>query len=94
MDKCKNDNDKRAREIEDYMIAEAQKIGVVKIQKIRKYKNPNRWNKQLTPWFTEQCQETRSKFKYMKKKYGRNHTDTQDAYAHFKKSCKRAKAAY
>jgi hypothetical protein len=73
MDKYKNDNDKRAREIENYMITEAQKIGVVKIQKIRRYKNPNRWNKQLTPWFTEKCQETRSRYKCMKKRYGRTH---------------------
>ena len=36
-----------------HAIAEAQKIGIVKIQRLKKYKNPNRWNKQLTPWFTE-----------------------------------------
>jgi hypothetical protein len=31
MDKYQNDNDERAREIEDFMIMEAKKIGVVKI---------------------------------------------------------------
>jgi hypothetical protein len=60
MDKYMDDNDKRAKEIESFMIAEGEKIGVVKISITRKYKNPNRWNKQLTPWFTETCQETRS----------------------------------
>ena len=43
----------RASEIEDFRIVEAQKLGVVKIQRVKKYKNPNRWNKQLTPWFNE-----------------------------------------
>jgi hypothetical protein len=59
MDKYVDDNDRRAREIESFMIAEGEKIGVVKITTARKFKNPNRWNKQLTPWFTETCQETR-----------------------------------
>ena len=53
MDRNKNDNETRSREIEDFMIVEAQKLGVVKIQRVKKYKNPNRWNKQLTPWFNE-----------------------------------------
>jgi hypothetical protein len=94
MDRNENDNDARARAIEDFMIAEAQKLGIVKIQRAKRYKNPNRWNKQLTPWFTEQCQETRCKYKEMKRKYGRNHESTQDAYVRFKKSCRKAKATF
>jgi hypothetical protein len=45
MKKHNKDNDKRAESIEEFMIAEAQKAGVVKISKIRRYKNPNRLEK-------------------------------------------------
>jgi hypothetical protein len=35
------------------MIGEAEQAEVIKISKRRNFKNPNRWEKQLAPWFTE-----------------------------------------
>jgi hypothetical protein len=58
------------------MIEEAQKAGVIKISTLRKYKNPNRWEKQLAPWFSEECKERRSEYKDAKKRYGRTHKQT------------------
>jgi hypothetical protein len=40
-----DDNDERAKAIEEFMITEARNIVVVKITNVRTYKNPNRWNK-------------------------------------------------
>jgi hypothetical protein len=45
MDKYSADNEERAGKIEEFMITEAQKAGVIKSSKIRSYKNPNRWDK-------------------------------------------------
>ena len=41
----KEDNDKQAAGIEKFFIEEAQKIGVVKVSKARRYKNQNRYEK-------------------------------------------------
>jgi hypothetical protein len=49
------DNETRAARIEDFFIEEAIKAGVVKVSKVRRYKNPNRLEKQLAPWFTDKC---------------------------------------
>jgi hypothetical protein len=73
MEEHADDNEKRAASIEAYMIEEAEKAGVVKTITKRKFKNPNRWEKQLAPWFSEECKETRNTYKKTKKQYGRQH---------------------
>jgi hypothetical protein len=45
MTKHAADNEKRANCIEEFFIDEAQKVGVIKISKKRKFKNPNRYEK-------------------------------------------------
>ena len=55
MTEYKDDNDKRAAAIETFLIDKAQKAGVIKETKRRVYKNPNRWEKILAPWFNEDC---------------------------------------
>jgi hypothetical protein len=55
MEEHNQDNDRRAIAIEEFMISEAEKAGVIKISNKRNYKNPNRWEKQLAPWFTTEC---------------------------------------
>jgi hypothetical protein len=45
MKKHKEDNDKRTEQVEEFIISEAQKTGVIKLSKIRKYKNPNKYEK-------------------------------------------------
>lgn len=60
MEEYDMENDERAMKIEEYMMAEAKKIGVVKMGTVRGYKNPNRWEKQLAPWFSEECRDKRN----------------------------------
>jgi hypothetical protein len=45
METNETDNEKRAACIETFFIEEAQKAGVIKISKARKFKNPNRYEK-------------------------------------------------
>jgi hypothetical protein len=52
MEEYKDHNDKRAKNIEEFMLEEAQKAGVVKTTNKRQFKNPNKWEKQLAPWFS------------------------------------------
>lgn len=87
-------NDERTMKIEEYMMAEAQKLGVVKMGTVRRFKNPNRWEKQLAPWFSEECRDKRSQYKMIKKKYGREHPETRQAYSQLKKCCKKEKAKF
>jgi hypothetical protein len=61
-----NDNDKRAARVEDFFITEALKIGVIKASKRHRNKNPNKLEKQLAPWFSEECRTTRSAYKKTK----------------------------
>ena len=61
------DNEQRAARVEEFFIEEAQKAGVIKISKTQRYKNPNRIEKQLAPWFTEECYAARSEYKKRKK---------------------------
>ena len=53
------DNEMRTCKIEEYLIQEAKKAGVIKVIPIKMQKNPNRWAKHLAPWFGEQCKAAR-----------------------------------
>jgi hypothetical protein len=53
------DNELRTKKVEDFLIAEAKKAGVVKSTRDRIHKNPNRWAKHLAPWFDEACKQTK-----------------------------------
>ena len=68
--------EKRAAAVEEFFITEARKAGVIKISKSHKYKNPNRLEKQLAPWFSEECAIARSTYKHTKKQLGRLHEHT------------------
>jgi hypothetical protein len=80
--------------VEEFFIEEAQKAGVIKISRSHRYKNPNRLEKQLAPWFSEECYTARSNYKRTKKQLGRLHEKTQNAYKIFRKVCKNAKCRF
>ena len=69
-------NEKGAAAVEEFFITEARKAGVIKIRKSHKYKNPNRLEKQLAPWFSEECAIARSTYKQTKKQFGGLHEHT------------------
>jgi hypothetical protein len=61
------DTDQRAARVEEFFIEEAQKAGVVRVSRSHKYKNPNRLEKQLAPWFSSECYTARYNYKRIKK---------------------------
>jgi hypothetical protein len=52
-------NEERAIAVEQYILQEAVKAGVVKEIRLTSPKNPNKWGKTLAPWFTEECREAK-----------------------------------
>ena len=54
-----HDNELRTTKIEEFLIREALEAGVVKTFVSKIQKNPNRWAKQLAPWFDTSCKEAR-----------------------------------
>jgi hypothetical protein len=46
-------NDARDAQVEEFLLQEATKVGVVKVSHARRpFTNPNKWDKHLAPWFT------------------------------------------
>jgi hypothetical protein len=71
--KFDDDNDKRATEIEKFMLTEAEKAGVIKKTPPRSHKNPNKWAKHLAPWFNEQCRNARAAYRSALNTHGNHH---------------------
>jgi hypothetical protein len=45
--------------VEEFILAEAVKAGVVSRIELRPGPNPNKWDKKMAPWYTEECREAR-----------------------------------
>jgi hypothetical protein len=87
-----SDNELRSQKIEEFLIAEAKSIGVIKTTSDRIQKNPNRWSKHLAPWYNDTCKEAKREYKKVKRRKGRKHANTKTAYTTFKDTCKKEKA--
>lgn len=74
------DNDMRTTKIEEFLLTEAQKAGVVNIVTNKIQKNSNRWAKHMAPWFDTSCKEARSKYRKLKRELGKKHGDVRQAY--------------
>jgi hypothetical protein len=70
----------RTAKIEEYLIAEAVKAGVVRTIQIKLQKNPNRWAKHLAPWYGETCREAKIKYRQLKRVHGRKHEVVRAAF--------------
>ena len=57
------DNNLRTSKVEEFLIAEAQKAGVLKTHPLKIQKNPNRWAKHLAPWFDDTCKEAKQRYR-------------------------------
>lgn len=55
-------NAARSDAVEQYLLDQAVEVGVVKKLTPKTPRNPNKWGKTLTPWFNEDCHETRKEF--------------------------------
>jgi hypothetical protein len=87
-----NDNDARAAQIETFLLAEAQRAGVVTATSQRTHKNPNKWAKQLAPWFNENCRNARAAFRAASRIHGKHHASTTTALQKYLKSCRNSRA--
>ena len=46
-------NDERADRVEQFLLDQATKAGVLEVSSThRKFTNPNKWDKHLAPWFS------------------------------------------
>ena len=52
-----HDNERRTQKIEEFLISEALKAGVLKCAHDRIQNNPNKWSKHLAPWFDDACKQ-------------------------------------
>jgi hypothetical protein len=83
----KDDNEQKTQQLEEFLIEEAIKAGVVKAKTMRQSKNPNRWAKHLAPWFNEACKEAKREYRKHKRQYGKKHEKTRMAYRIFRRKC-------
>lgn len=67
MEEYKENNEERAAAIETFLVEEAHREGVIRVLKHRAYKNPNRLEKILAPWFNEVCLKAKAEYKQMKR---------------------------
>ena len=56
------DNDIRVAKVEEFMIEEATRAGVLKATKKRVARNPNKWAKHMVPWFNKRCKTARTRY--------------------------------
>jgi hypothetical protein len=59
VDDVSTTNDVRAAQVEAFLLEEAILAGVVKKIELREPPNPNKWGKNLAPWFSEDCREAK-----------------------------------
>jgi hypothetical protein len=86
-------NDERAAQVELFLLDQATTAGVVDVSSTNcQFANPNKWDKHLAPWFTEQCTTTRRTFRTLQRKFGRKHTQTIVALKTFADTCKSSRA--
>ncbi len=57
--------------VEQFLLAEAVALGVVVKRTVSPSVNPNRVDKHLAPWFTEDCRSARKEYKAMARRHGR-----------------------
>ena len=91
-----DDNDLRAQKIESFLIAEAIKAGVLSTHHISNSRNPNKWDKHLAPWFSEECKIAKAECKEAKIKFGNKSPPAIAAYKEYRKCCRhhRSKLQY
>lgn len=56
-------NEERSGAMEQFLLAEAEAAGVVTAAETRAPLNPNRWGKQLAPWFDANCRAKKKAFR-------------------------------
>ena len=86
------DNDRRAEKIEEFLIAEAVKAEVMTKKTITANKNPNKWEKNLAPWYNEECREAKRHCLHCRHTYGSTSPPALLAYKQYRRCCVRNRA--
>lgn len=94
MDNVQLSNEQRAGAIEQFLIAEAESAGVVKQIELKPHRNPNKWTKQLAPWFNDKCRDSKKAWQAAKYLHGRDSDKAKQAAATYRKSCIQGKQEF
>jgi hypothetical protein len=63
-------NEERAAQVESFILKAAVAAGVVKEIQLKRPRNPNKWGKTLTPWFSETCREAKREMARVRRIHG------------------------
>ena len=72
--------DAMVEQVEGFLMVEAQKAGVVRLQRPFKPHNPNQVTKSLAPWFTPACKSARDVYRKSLRSYGKSSEWTRAAF--------------
>ena len=87
-------NTLRAQAVEQFLLDEAEAAGVVTKTTVTRAANPNKWDKALAPWFTDDCRHARRAFFTLRRRLGRRDPATIEAWRTYKATCARSKLAF
>jgi hypothetical protein len=87
-----HDNDIRAEQIEEFMIAEAVATGVMTKKAVRVNKNPNKWEKHMAPWYTAECKAAKQKYVRCRKAHGSASPPARQAFKEYRRCCAQNRA--
>jgi hypothetical protein len=80
-------NAARSAAVETFLLQRAVDLGVVKKCEIKTPRNPNKWGKQLAPWFTEACREAKKALIAARRAHGRDSTQYTQAAKVYRTEC-------
>ncbi len=89
-----NTSDTRAAVVEQFILKQAVKAGVVKEITITQPKNPNKWGKQMAPWYTEECRKAKQALAAAKRTYGKGAQEIVQATKYFHQVCVKGRSEF
>ena len=88
------DNTARSQAVERFLLEAAVRAQVVDRIEIRQARNPNKWDKRLAPWFTDDCREARRTYIRIRRSTGRDSSEARDAARTFSAACNAARQRF
>ena len=86
--------DDMVEQVEGFLMVEAQKAGVVRLQRPFKPHNPNQLTKSLAPWFNPACKSATDVYRQYLRSYGKSSEWTRAAFRKFQSACAKARAEF
>lgn len=87
-------NSERASKLEQFILDQAVEVGVVKKVEFAAARNPNKWNKQMAPWFTESCKVAKQQYIRASRTHGRHSEEAESNFKLFRHACLQGKKEF